>query len=244
MGTLDKEQIPDLIERLKNKKLKVGQVREILWGLSQVDELEDDQVIIDILNSDKKSLRSDAIQVLGRSKSKGAEGALIDILESSKNSDELWWAAIGLQNSGTEDAIPSLMKHLFAKKQDLQVACLGAISTIGKEKYGDLYVEALDDARYRSKWAAICAINQHCDARAIGSVIKRVKSILSRKRSVPEYIESDKSELTEALSYLKRFQEEHTEIDQLFQLVCKKWASLWDHEKDYLTRHKVLKCEQ
>ncbi len=88
--------------------------------------------LIKATKNDKWLIRHSAIQALNNSKDKIAEKTLIDVLETSKDHNDIAYANATLNKTGTLAAVPYLEKHLNSKKRDVKMSAKFAIDEIQK----------------------------------------------------------------------------------------------------------------
>ncbi|WP_214846141.1 hypothetical protein [Exiguobacterium sp. S90] len=81
---------------------------------------------------------------------------------------------------------------------------------------------------------ALLGIAKHGDASAIQPVIKRVKTMLKRKRQ----IQSD--EILVAFRFLNRYRHSDKTIPELFDwIITKRWDVLFDEEQQWLNEYRT-----
>ena len=193
----------------------------------RLEEIEDVSVFLDLFQREKRSLRCEVIQALARSSSPEAAAALGEVLEQSTSYDELYWAAIGLNKSGTEASVAALEKHLYGKR-DLRVTTLAAIARIRRGADSARYLDLLLDPKYRANWAVMSAIRKYADGRCVDAVRARLSKLLSRKgrRRTPE--------IGYAAEYLQRVAPDEPATLALFENLSRRWDSLWAFEQQDL----------
>lgn len=237
MSKPDQKEINEILEELKDQiKLKTESKTKLLWRLQDADEIHNDSVILEMLETEKVSLRVEIIQVLAKSKSKLAERAFIKILNTSQKYYELYWSIIGLRNCGTTECIPVLKEYLYHPKTDIKLISLGAIESIVGSSQDRLYFELLIDKNYPEKTIATRFVCRHCGDYAIDVVVARLRKVLGRK---PKRIKSNPkdTELTLIMDYLNPYALDHQSISKVFANVEKKWELLPDFEKQHLLKN-------
>jgi HEAT repeat protein len=148
------------------------------------------------------------------------EATLIHIVDQAEEMTVVYFATVLLRKYGSMAAIPSLQKAMYYPKQDVKIASLYTIAHIAKEQGNKFYIFALQDKNYREKSVAICAIADYGDESAIEAVIGRVKKILAMKKRPTLQIDNRGTELSIAISYLKKYVKTHQEVDRFFREIA------------------------
>ena len=100
------------------------------------------------------------------------EDFFLKVLEHPRNKHDVYWAAIGLREVGTDRSIEAL-KTLFAfPMQDVKCVAILTIAHVARETATPIFSDALLDPGYRDKTYAMWAINDAADERAIPAVLE------------------------------------------------------------------------
>lgn len=87
--------------------------------------------------------------------------------------------------------------------EDVKVSAIQALGKLGDSTQTPLYLDALSDRSWVAKWSAMGAIHRSGDERAIGPVVERLRTVLSRARRTNV---GGWTEPMYALDFLKRWQ--------------------------------------
>ncbi|MDQ0483978.1 HEAT repeat domain-containing protein [Guptibacillus hwajinpoensis] len=226
-NTGDKRVVTVLLQSLEeetNKYLK-GRILDQLAGQKNVESL-----IITFITDKRAAIRQSAIQALRSCKSSDAEGALIEVITRSNDEYDLTYANEVLSEVGTEKSIPYLVNLLNHPNGDVKCSALWTLTELGNTSLLPVFLEALNQRSVNVKSHALLAIKKHGNEMAIGPVIARIKTILSRERTV----ESD--DLITGLEFLISYKENTEEIQKLFEWIrTKKWRYLFEEERVFIT---------
>jgi len=142
-----------------------------------------------------------AINSLGATGTREAEPFLIEVL--NENPDPMDWplANSALGRVGSSAAIPALSRLIHHSNEDAKGSAILALAAIGGAELTPTYLDALTDRSWTAKWAALSAIDQSADDRAIGPVIERLRVILGHDRKIQQ---GGRTDVMCALSYLNR----------------------------------------
>ena len=142
-----------------------------------------------------------------------------------------------LAHIGTERSLPSIKKHVLHSRQGVQIGALNAIGALAGSVDQDLYIDCLNEPKFRYKWTAISMINQHCDERAASAVFERIKKMLSRKRSMDFHNPDNRTELIDALEYLVRIKSD--KLQAVCQMLTKKVDMLDERERKWINTNLI-----
>ena len=146
-----------------------------------------------------------------------------------------WLALVAIREDSSPDLIEPLLKALStASAGPLVGSLVQNLAMLAKESHIDTYIDILQNQRSAdAKSAAVRCIRKYGDSRAIDAVIKRVKSILARKRTREHWtFGSDINvELVDALIYLKKYEATDERIPKLFHWVAQKRNHLLQSEE-------------
>jgi HEAT repeat protein len=127
-------------------------------------------------------VRWEAINSLGDTDSPDAERYLLQVIASSDDAGDLTNASAALGRVGSQAAIPALSGLIHHSVEDVKSSAIQALGLLGDASLTPLYIDALSDRSWVAKWAAMAAIHRNGDERAIGPVVERLHTGLSRER--------------------------------------------------------------
>ena len=231
MNTGDVRVADLLLERLA-QETKPKLITSILDELANQERVDDATDIIKYVEDSRSAIRNSAIDALGSCRGALAEDALIRFIMTSTDSFEIMSANFVLATVGTERVIPYLLPLLDHPTGDVRHSVLNAISELGDDTFLPMFIKGLEDRSVDVKAYALLGIAKHGDESAIQPVIKRLKTILKRKRQ----IQSDDGLV--ALRFLNRYRQSDKTIPVLFDwIVTKKWDVLFNEEQQWLQEH-------
>lgn len=222
-----------LLERLA-QETKPTLITSILDELANQERVDDATDIIRYVEDSRSAIRNSAIDVLGACRGNLAEDALIRFITTSTDSFEIMSANFVLATIGTERVIPHLLPLLNHPKGDVRHSALNALSELGDESFLPMFIKGLEDRSIDVKTYALLGIAKHGDASAIQPVIKRVKTMLKRKRQIQS------NEILTAFRFLNRYRQSDKTIPELFDwIITKRWDVLFDEEQQWLTENRT-----
>lgn len=228
MNTGDVRVADLLLERL-NQETKPTLIVSILDELANQERVDDATDIIKYVEDSRSAVRNSAIDALVSCRGALAEEALIRFITTSADSFEIMSANFVLATIGTKRVIPHLLPLLDHPTGDVRHSALNAISELGDDTFLPVFIKCLEDRSIEVKAYALLGISKHGDASAIQPVIKRLKTMLKRRRQ----IQSDDGLV--ALHFLNRYRQSDKTIPVLFDwIVTKKWDVLFDDEQQWL----------
>ncbi|NML38142.1 hypothetical protein HHL17_13130 [Chitinophaga sp. G-6-1-13] len=189
--------------------------------------------LVQAVKSSAWQIRQSAIQALSRSAEKTAEETLLEVLSTSKNEYDLIYANMALSTSGSPASLPSLVKLLEHKKQDVSGTALSAILQLSDASYLDLFREQLEQGK--NKFTALHGVIKYGDEKVVPDLIRRVKQLIAKQRAIEAISTDGKTEIIVALEFLVQHVAGNPEIKKLYELLTgKKNVLLWDREKQWL----------
>lgn len=205
----------------------------ILEGIDEQEHVVEDCIpILSFIEHKSPLVRQSAIRLLGKCKDSEVEDILIKVLTKSKDSYDLYYAISTLCNIESMKSIPYILPLVKHKDIEVRCAAITAIDKLGDSTYLPLFIEAMKDRSFDVKYHALEAIRNHGDETAIDVVYKRVKTVLSKKRTVVS------DELIVAFEFLNRYKKEYAKIQELFEWIkIKKIDSLYDEERDWFLKN-------
>lgn len=222
-----------LLERLA-QETKPTLITSILDELANQERVDDATDIIQYIEDSRSAVRNSAIDALGSCRGALAEDALIRFITTSTDSFEIMSANFVLATIGTERVIPHLLPLLDHPKGDVRHSALNAISELGDDTFLPLFIKGLDDRSVDVKTYALLGIAKHGDTSAIQPVIKRLKTMLKRKRQIQS------NEILTAFRFLNRYRQLDKTIPELFDwIITKRWDVLFDEEQQWLTENRT-----
>lgn len=233
MNTGDVRVADLLLERLA-QETKPKLITSILDELANQERVDDATDIIKYVEDSRSAIRNSAIDALGSCRGALAEDALIQFITTSTDSFEIMSANFVLATIGTERVIPHLLPLLDHPKGDVRHSALNALSELGDDSFLPLFIKGLEDRSVDVKAYALLGIAKHGDASAIQPIIKRVKTMLKRKRQ----IQSD--DILTAFRFLNRYRHSDKTISELFDwIIMKRWNVLFDEEQQWLNEYRT-----
>ncbi|MEF3354905.1 HEAT repeat domain-containing protein [Paenibacillus sp. GYB006] len=226
VNTSDPRVVDILLKRLAVEKSKYT-LECILSQIAQQKDVPDCTPILQFIDDPRWLVRHSAFQALSKCKCSAAEEALIQVITTSQDEYDLFYAIGSLCDLRATSSVPYLLPLLKHPKGEVRCSALSALDQLGDSTFLPVFIEALKDRSPAVKSFALLAIQNHGDETAIDSVYQRVKTMLKRMRS----IKSD--ELVPAFEFLNRYREKYNHIQELFEwIISKKWDYLFDEEKD------------
>ncbi|WP_215193302.1 HEAT repeat domain-containing protein [Exiguobacterium sp. s95] len=233
MNTGDVRVADFLLERLA-QETKPTLIVSILDEPAKQERVHDATDIIQYVEDSRSAIRNSAIDALGSCRGALAEEALIRFITTSTDSFEIMSANFVLATIGTERVIPHLLPLLDHPKGDVRHSALNAISELGDDSFLPMFIKGLEDRSVDVKAYALLGIAKHGDASSIQPVVKRLKTMLKRKRQ----IQSDDGLV--ALRFLNRYRQSDKTIPVLFDwIITKRWDVLFDEERQWLNKYRT-----
>lgn len=230
VNTGDLRVVHILLKRLEAEKNKYT-LDYILSQLAKQKEVSNCAPILQFIDDPRWLVRHSAFQALSKCKCSAAEEALIQVITTSQDEYDLFYAIGSLCDLGATSSVPYLLPLMKHPKGEVRRSALSALDQLGDSTFLPLFIEAMKDRSPSVKYYALLAIQKHGDETAIDSVYQRVKTMLKRMRS----IKSD--ELVPAFEFLNRYREKYNHIQELFEwIISKKWDYLFDEEKDMVKK--------
>ncbi|WP_344674012.1 hypothetical protein [Sphingobacterium kyonggiense] len=227
-----------LIERIEKEKDKsiLSSLLDRIKYLEKTEET-DIQPIINATKSKVWSIRQSAISALSNAKNSLAENTLLEIINNSIDEYDLYYANCSLLSTGTKNSISSLVKLLDHKKQDVSGTALSAILNLSDSSNLSLFVSQLEKGK--NKFTALLGVIKFGDTTVIPNVVKRVKELVSKKRTRQVIGSYGKTELIFAMEFLSNFASESDEPKKTYDfLTTKKADFIWDNETEWLLENK------
>lgn len=224
--------VADLLLEQLAQETKPTLIVKILDELAKQERVHDATDIIKYVEDSRSAIRNSAIEALRVCRGDAAEDALIRFITTSTDSFEIMSANFVLATIGTERVIPHLLPLLDHPKGDIRHSALNALSELGDDSFLPMFVKGLEDRSVDVKAYALLGIAKHGDASAIQPVIKRVKTMLKRKRQIQS------NEILTAFRFLNRYRQSDKTIPVLFDwIVAKRWDVLFEEEQQWLTEN-------
>jgi hypothetical protein len=112
------------------------------------------------------------------------------------------FANSALGKAGSKAAIPVLGSLIHHRVEDVKSSAISALGVLGDASLTPLYLDALSDRSWLTKWSAMGAIARQADDRAVGPVADRIRAVLGRDRKTNV---GGTTEVMYALEYLDRW---------------------------------------
>lgn len=228
-----------LIQRIEKEKDKyvISSLLERIQYLEKSEKI-DISPIINATKSSNWNIRQSAISALSNSKSSLAENVLLDIINNSDDEYNLFYANRSLSSVGTRKSIPSLQKLLDHKKQDVSGTALNAILEISNQTDLPIFIEQLQKGK--NKFTALLGVIKYGNSLVIPNIIKRVKELVAKKRTIQVIGTKQKTEIIFAMEFLSEYAKENELIIKTYELLTTtKNDFLWLNEQEWLTENAV-----
>ncbi|MFK4310177.1 hypothetical protein ABH957_004871 [Bacillus sp. RC242] len=220
-----------LIDRLEYEESPTL-LSELLSNIYPLPEVSSTNKIIPYIYHKNDSVRFWAVSSLKLYKSLEAERALLKLLDTEENKDEITNICYTLLEIGTNQSILPLTKLLYRDSAYVRSTVIEVLAKIGGADLQIVYIEALKDRNIMVKYEAVRALYAYGDERTIKPICERVNKIVSRRRK-NEVVPTDESEIVIALRFLHKFAD-HEEVLKTFDKVYKKRGSLFLSERKWL----------
>lgn len=188
---------------------------------------------------DNEAVRNEAIFCLRNTENPATEPLILNLIpDFEKNNDDfaLWRCLAVLQNIGTQASIPTMERMAGSKKTELAAMALFFLMNKGDETQLPIFEKFIQEGR--NKDVALLGLTKLGNETHISLIIKRIKEVLSRKRSGEILIgdlEDNRTEITHGLEFLQKYAETHPEIPKLIDFIkTKKWDKLFEEEQEFL----------
>ena len=192
-----------LIDRLEYEESPTL-LSELLSNIYPLPEVSSTNKIIPYIYHKNDSVRFWAVSSLKLYKSLEAERALLKLLDTEENKDEITNICYTLLEIGTKQSILPLTKLLYSNSAYVRSTVIEVLAKIGESDLQIVYIEALKDRNVMVKYEAVRAIYAYGDEMAIKPICERVNKIVSRRRK-NEVEPTDESEIVIALRFLHKF---------------------------------------
>ncbi|WP_299517362.1 hypothetical protein, partial [uncultured Flavobacterium sp.] len=175
--------------------------------------------LVDIIKKYKKgNIIDPIITLLENSINHDAENALIHIIENDYSDFTKIQANVALHTSGTRKCIPSLIRNINHKDNDLANSSFLVLIRHSDERESRLFINELKDGK--CKESAMEGIVLHCGIEAVNSVIERLKKKTSRIRKTDcgtFFFKGNENEVTIGLKFLNRYKNKIDNIEVFFK---------------------------
>ncbi|MDR2995321.1 MAG: HEAT repeat domain-containing protein [Bacillus cereus] len=224
-----------LIDRLEYEKSPTL-LSELLSNIYRLPEVSSTNKIIPYIYHKNDGVRYWAVSSLKLYKSLEAESALLKLLDTQENKDEITHICYALLEIGTNQSILPLTKLLYSNSAYVRSTVIEVLAKIGESDLQIVYIEALQDINVMVKYEAVRAIYTYGDEMAMSAICERVHKIVARRRK-NEVEPTDESEIIIALRFLHKFVD-YEEVLKAFDKVYKKRGNLFMSERKWL-RHNI-----
>lgn len=160
------------------------------------------------------------------------EAYFVNVLKTSENKHDIYWAVLALRECGTVNCIPPLKEKLNYPMQDVKCTSILTIAHIAGTAETPFYAEALLSSDYREKGYAMWAIKDAADSRAVEAVLGYFK----KNRSKLKNGKLTNATLADGLEYLEQHLNENDEILSFFAEVEGLWVKLPQGERAEIAR--------
>ncbi|HDR8474045.1 MULTISPECIES: HEAT repeat domain-containing protein [Bacillus] len=214
-----------LIDRLECEQIPTL-LSELLSNIYTLPEVSSTNKIIPYIYHKNDSVRYWAVASLKLYKSLEAESALLKLLDTEENKDEITHICYTLLEIGTKQSILPLTKLLYSNSVYVRSTVIEVLAKIGGSDLQIVYIEALHDRNVMVKYEAVRAIYTYGDEMAMRAICERVNKIVARRRK-------NEVEIIIALRFLHKFAN-HEEVLKIFDKVYKKRGNLFMSEREWL----------
>ncbi|AJQ57533.1 HEAT repeat domain-containing protein [Bacillus thuringiensis] len=205
---------------------------ELLSNIYTLPVVSSTNKIIPYIYHKNDSVRYWAVASLKLYKSLEAESALLKLLDTEENKDEITHICYTLLEIGTKQSILPLTKLLYSNSVYVRSTVIEVLAKIGGSDLQIVYIEALHDRNVMVKYEAVRAIYTYGDEMAMRAICERVNKIVARRRK-NEVEPTDEAEIIIALRFLHKFAN-HEEVLKIFDKVYKKRGNLFMSEREWL----------
>lgn len=192
-----------LIDRLECEQSPTL-LSELLSNIYTLPEISSTNKIIPYIYHKNDSVRYWAVASLKLYKSLEAESALLKLLDTEENKDEITHICYTLFEIGTKQSILPLTKLLYSNSAYVRSTVIEVLAKIGGSDLQIVYIEALHDRNVMVKYEAVRAIYTYGDEMAMRAICERVNKIVARRRK-NEVEPTDEAEIIIALRFLHKF---------------------------------------
>ncbi|HDR8071185.1 MULTISPECIES: HEAT repeat domain-containing protein [Bacillus] len=220
-----------LIDRLECEQSPTL-LSELLSNIYTLPEISSTNKIIPYIYHKNDSVRYWAVASLKLYKSLEAESALLKLLDTEENKDEITHICYTLFEIGTKQSILPLTKLLYSNSAYVRSTVIEVLAKIGGSDLQIVYIEALHDRNVMVKYEAVRAIYTYGDEMAMRAICERVNKIVARRRK-NEVEPTDEAEIIIALRFLHKLAN-HEEVLKIFDKVYKKRGNLFMSEREWL----------
>ncbi|WP_144465720.1 HEAT repeat domain-containing protein [Bacillus thuringiensis] len=220
-----------LIDRLECEQSPTL-LSELLSNIYTLPEISSTNKIIPYIYHKNDSVRYWAVASLKLYKSLEAESALLKLLDTEENKDEITHICYTLFEIGTKQSILPLTKLLYSNSAYVRSTVIEVLAKIGGSDLQIVYIEALHDRNVMVKYEAVRAIYMYGDEMAMRPICERVNKIVARRRK-NEVEPTDESEIIIALRFLHKFVDQEEAL-KTFDKVYKKRGNLFMSERKWL----------
>lgn len=220
-----------LIDRLECEQSPTL-LSELLSNIYTLLEVSSTNKIIPYIYHKNDSVRYWAFSSLKLYKSLEAESALLKLLDTEENKDEITHICYTLFEIGTKQSILPLTKLLYSNSAYVRSAVIEVLAKIGESDLQIVYIEALHDRNVMVKYEAVRAIYTYGDEMAMRPICEGVNKIVARRRK-NEVEPTGEAEIIIALRFLHKFAN-HEEVLKIFDKVYKKRGNLFMSERKWL----------
>lgn len=220
-----------LIDRLECEQSPTL-LSELLSNIYRLPKVSSTNKIIPFIYHKNDSVRFWAVSSLKLDKSLEAEGALLKLLDTEENKDEITNICYTLLEIGTNQSILPLTRLLYRESAYVRATVIEVLAKIGGPDLQIVYIEALKDRNVMVKYEAVRAIYAYGDEMAMKPICERVTKVVSRRRK-NEVEPTDESEIVIALRFLHKFVD-CEEVLKTFDKVYTKRGNLFMSERKWL----------
>lgn len=188
---------------------------------------------------DNEAVRNEAIFCLRNTENPAAEPLILNLIpDFEKNNDEfaLWRCLSVLQNIGTQASIPTMERMAGSKKIDFSAMALYFFMDKGDENQLPIFEQFIQEGR--NKDVALLGLTELGNETHIPLIIKRIKEVLSRKRSRITILgkpNERKTEVIIGIEFLQKYADKNPEIPKFLEWIkVKKWDKLFEEEQEFL----------
>ncbi|MFC3804365.1 HEAT repeat domain-containing protein [Cohnella sp. GCM10012308] len=216
------------------KTNKIQMKSRMMWSFARVPEVPDAAPFLALSESRDGSIRREALRVLARCRPQDAKGRLIEIIRHSNDECDIIYTLWALKHLCLEEALPDVLALVESPNSEIRSLAIRFAAEFGDSAQLSLFVAALENDRSPDvKWSAMEAIDRWGGDSETGTVMRRVKTIVSRQRKGGGQLPI--SELMHGISFLNRIAPHNDEVIKLLHaLRTSKAGRLFEHEAKWL----------
>ncbi|GAA3411590.1 HEAT repeat domain-containing protein [Paenibacillus hodogayensis] len=216
------------------KTTKMQTKSRMMWSFARVPEVPDAEPFLALSESHDGSLRREALRVLARCRPEEVKDRLIEIIRRSNDEYDVIYTLWALKELRLGEALPGVLALVESPSGEIRSLAIRFAAEFGEGAHVPLFVAALENDRSPDvKWSAMEALDQWGGASETETVLRRVKTIVSRQRKGGGQLPM--SELMHGISFLWKVVSNREDVTKLLHaLRTSKADKLFEHEAKWL----------